>query len=235
MCPAVLQQDETGDDIVAVDSRSDIRVITSIPGRYSLGPRHNGQVHRREFACRALNISTRSMLLAAPVTGPPGEPVIAYFDRFGEMQGNVVRVLARGGFVMSIAATEEERARLAAKLAWIEDHKNHDAHEARKHERIVPREHYSTLTLADGRVLTCLVIDMSASGVAVSAEVVPAIGTPVAIGRVIGRVRRHFAEGFAVEFIEVQDLDVLPHRLFRRNEAPSVTPRNRVHSRAQNT
>jgi hypothetical protein len=215
MGSAVLQYESVG-DIVAVDRRADIRVITSIPGRYSLGSRHDGRGNRREFACRALNVSTRAMLLAAPVSGPPGERVVAFFDRFGQMEGNIIRVLMRGGFVMSIAATEDERARFAAKLAWLEDHKNHDAHEARKHERIVPRDPYSTLTLADGRMLTCLVIDMSASGVAVSAEVVPKIGTPVAVGTVIGRVRRHFAEGFAVEFIEVQNIDMLPHRLLRR-------------------
>lgn len=203
------------DDIVAVDRRADIRVITSVPGRYSLGSRHDGHNHR-EYACRALNMSTRAVLLAAPVAGPPGERVVAFFDRFGQMEGNIIRVLPRGGFVMSLAASEEERARLAARLAWLEDHKNHDAHEARKHERIVLRNPYSILTLADGRTLTCLVIDMSASGVAVSAEVVPAVGTPVAVGKVIGRVRRHFAEGFAVEFIEVQNIDLLPHRLLRR-------------------
>ena len=215
MSSALPKFDSLG-DLVAVDRRADIRVITSIPGRYSLGSRRDGSGHRREFACRALNISTRAMLLAAPVTGPPGERVLSYFDRFGRIEGNIVRVLAKGGFVMSIAATEDERAKLAAKLAWLEDHKNHDAHEARKHERIVPREPYSTLTLADGRHLTCLVIDMSISGVAVSAEVVPPIGTPVAIGKVVGRVRRHFAEGFAVEFIELQNFDELPYRLLRR-------------------
>ena len=205
----------TLDDLVVVDRRVDIRVITSIPGRYSLGSQHDKPGQRRDFACRALNMSPRAMLLAAPVSGALGERVITHFDRFGRLEGIIIRVLTRG-FVMSIAATEDERARLAVKLAWLEDHKNHDAHEARKHERIVPRDPYSTLTLADGSVLTCLVIDMSVSGVAVSAEIVPEIGTPLAVGRVIGRVRRHFAEGFAVEFIELQDLDQLPHRLLRR-------------------
>ena len=214
MQPAPFQYESLG-DIVAIDRRVDIRVITSIPGRYSLGSRHDHHGGRRDFACRALNMSPRAMLLAAPVGGALGERVITHFDRFGRLEGAIVRVLTRG-FVMSIAATEDERAKLAVKLAWLEDHKNHDAHEARKHERIVPRDPYSTLTLADGRILTCLVIDMSASGVAVSAEIVPAIGTPLAVGRVVGRVRRHFAEGFAVEFVEVQDLNQLPHRLLRR-------------------
>lgn len=213
MAPASLQY-QSPSDLVAVDRRTDIRVITSIPGRYMLGSRRDERGNRREFACRALNMSPRAMLLAAPVIGPPGERVIAYFDQFGRLEGAIVRVLSRG-FVMSIAATQEDRAKLASKLAWLEDHKNHDAHEARKHERVVPRNPHSTMTLADGRQMACFVIDMSVSGVAVSADIVPAIGAVLAVGKVIGRVRRHFAEGFAIEFVQVQDIDQLPTLLLR--------------------
>jgi hypothetical protein len=210
------------DDLVAVERRqaavaerrTDIRVITSIAGRYMLGSRRDERGNRREFACRALNMSPRAMLLAAPVAGPPGERVITHFARFGRLEGSIVRVLSRG-FVMSIAASDEERDRLASKLAWLEDHKNHDAHEARKHERVVPRNPYSWLTLADGRTQGCFVIDLSVSGVAVSADLKPDIGAVLAVGRVIGRVRRHFAEGFAVEFVQVQDIDRLPSLLLR--------------------
>lgn len=222
MAPAALHQDHI-DDLVAVERRepaaaerrTDIRVITSIPGRYILGSRYDERGNRREFACRALNMSARAMLLAAPVAGPPGERVITHFDQFGRLEGSIIRVLSRG-FVMSVAATEEEREKLAGKLAWLEDHKNHDAHEARKHERVVPRNPYSCLTLADGRTQTCFVIDMSASGVAVSADLLPELGTVLAVGRVVGRVRRHFAEGFAVEFVQVQNIDLLPSLLLRK-------------------
>jgi hypothetical protein len=216
MRSALMRVYESADDIVAVDRRADIRVITSIPGKYSLGSRRDMNGQRREFACRALNMSTRAMLLAAPVAGPRGERVIAYFDKFGQIEGRIVRVLQRGGFVMSITASEDERAKLAAKLAWLEDHKNHDVSETRAHERVVPRDPYSTLTMSDGQTMTCLVIDMSVSGVAVSAELVPPIGTPVAVGKVVGRVRRHFAEGFAVQFIDLQNIVELPYRLLCR-------------------
>jgi len=207
---------ESADDIVAVDRRADIRVITSVPGKYSLGSRRDMNGQRREFACRALNMSTHAMLLAAPVGGPRGERVIAYFDKFGHIEGNILRVLPRGGFVMSITASEDERMKLAAKLAWLEDHKNHDVSEARAHARVVPRDPYSTLTMSDGQTMTCLVMDMSVSGVAVSAELMPPIGAPVAIGKVVGRVRRHFSEGFAVQFIDVQNIVELPYRLLCR-------------------
>ena len=155
------------------------------------------------------------MLLAAPVAGQAGERVIAHFDQFGRLEGAIIRVMSRG-FVMSITASEAERERLAAKLAWLEDHKNHDAHEARQYERVVPRNPHSWLTLADGRTEACFVIDLSASGVAVSADVRPDIGTVLAVGRVVGRVRRHFSSGFAVEFVTVQDLDRLPSLLLRK-------------------
>ena len=45
-------------------------------------------------------------------------------------------------------------------------------------------------------------IDVSVSGAAVSAELQPEIGTPLAVGACIGRVVRHLANGFAVQFVE---------------------------------
>ena len=60
---------------------------------------------------------------------------------------------------------------------------------------------------------------MSASGAAVSADVQPELGMPLAIGACVGRVVRHFGEGFAVKFVEIQNeqnlekLVALPPRL----------------------
>lgn len=51
----------------------------------------------------------------------------------------------------------------------------------------------------------CLIIDMSPSGAAVSADVQPDVGMPRAIGSCIGRVVRHFREGFAVKFVAKQN------------------------------
>jgi hypothetical protein len=67
----------------------------------------------------------------------------------------------------------------------------------------------STLTFASGDTASCLVMDMSATGVAVSADAVAPVGTVVAVGSVVGRVRRHFPEGFAVAFIAPQDVEQL--------------------------
>lgn len=201
-------------DAAVIDRRESMRVILNMSGRYMLASRRDEQGNRREFACRAVNMSIRALLVLAPVPGPVGERVIAYFGEFGTIDGTITRVLANG-FVMSITASDDQRDRLAAKLAWLEDHRTYDIPDARGHRRIVPRNPLSTLTLASGETSTCLVIDLSESGAAVSADIVPPIGAPVAVGAVVGRVQRHFAEGFAVTFEETQVLRHLQRLLMR--------------------
>jgi hypothetical protein len=85
----------------------------------------------------------------------------------------------------------------------------------RKNKRIVPNNPLSTLILADGSCQRCFVIDMSVSGVAVSAEITPELKTPLAIGKVVGRVVRHLPGGFAVEFVQEQDMRLLERLIIR--------------------
>jgi len=78
----------------------------------------------------------------------------------------------------------------------------------------VPRSPHSRVTLADGSVYPCLIIDVSLSGIAVSSEVrPPLIGTPLAIGACVGRVIRHMPNGFAVKFVKKQNRDELNNLL----------------------
>jgi hypothetical protein len=202
-------------DLVAVDRRTDVRVIVNVPGQYSLASKRDSTGERRVFACKAVNISTGGLALLAPVIGPLGDRVAVTLDHFGRLPGTIIRHLSRG-FVMSIAGSDEERDRLMSRLIWFEQHRHHDVADGRKHGRIVPRNPYSTLILPDGGTMTCLVIDMSASGAGVSADIVPKIGTVLAVVRVVGRVVRRFAEGFAIEFIKLEDLQTLERRLIAR-------------------
>ncbi len=201
-------------DIMRVERRDDVRIIVSIAGRYSLANRRDPSGNRREFACRLVNISSHGMALAVPVIGTKGERVIVHTDQFGRIDGAILRLLD-GGFVMSIVANADGRAKLQAKIAWMAEHINHDLPDGRQNARIVPRQPISSLVLADGSAPKCFVIDMSVSGVAVSAEVVPEIGVPVAVGKILGRVVRHFAQGFAVQFFEEQNPDILEQLVIR--------------------
>jgi hypothetical protein len=190
-------------DVIFADRPNDVRILVSIPGRYSLSDRRDARGERRVFACRTVIVSPRAVALAAPVNGKVGERVIAHIDHLGKLEGPICRLLEQG-FVMNIAASEEERGRLATKIEWLESYKNHEASDRRSDERKVPKNPYSKLILPDGRVESCVVLDLSVSGAAISADTVPHIGAVLAVGSVVGRVVRYFGGGFAVQFVERQ-------------------------------
>jgi hypothetical protein len=195
------------DDLMWVERRRDVRIIISLPGRYSLADRRDARGERRQFACRAINISKHAIALATPVIGRLGERVIADIDGLPRLQGGIARLLGGRGFVMSILASDEQRDALASKIEWLDDHKNLDVSDSRGRKRFVPKDPHSTMVLHDGTVASCFVIDVSASGAAVSADLVPAVGTVLAVGKVIGRVVRHFVGGFAIKFVHHHDPD----------------------------
>ncbi len=178
-------------------------------GRYSLASRYDGTGKRREFACRTKRISPFQVLVSAPVLGPKGERVIAYFGEFGKLDGFISDIVD-GGFLLYLAVNKSQREKLANKLQWIEKRqKDPTVVDVREQQRIIPEDPHTTLMFADGTVLTCFVIDVSTSGVAVSADIEPEIGTRVAVGRTVGSVVRLFVEGFAVRFDELQHPDRL--------------------------
>jgi len=64
--------------------------------------------------------------------------------------------------------------------------------------------------------MSCFVIDLSISGVAVSADIDPEIGSVLAVGAVVGRVARCFRGGFAVKFVTVQDRVIVEEQVIRK-------------------
>ena len=59
------------------------------------------------------------MLVSAPVLGPKGERVIAYFGEFGKLDGFITDIV-EGGFLLDLAVNKSQREKLANKLEWIE-------------------------------------------------------------------------------------------------------------------
>jgi hypothetical protein len=145
-----------------------------------------------------------------PVVGKVGDNLTSYFRDIGNFEGTISDT-ARGGALLELEMTQQMRAKLADKLTWLEKKTKDPASisDARKTPRFVPKAALSTLTLADGTVHSCYVLDASLSGVAVATEVRPPVGMPVGIGACIGRVIRHTSEGFAVKFVKQQSRDEL--------------------------
>ncbi|ODT67835.1 MAG: pilus assembly protein PilZ [Pelagibacterium sp. SCN 63-23] len=185
------------------------RVKVSILGRYMLAD-------RREFPCQVLAMSPGDAVVIAPVPGILGERIIAYLDRMGRIEGTILDQVD-GGFVMDIAASPRKRDRMAAQLTWLANKDLLNLPEDRRHERVVPDIRHSTVVLDDGRRYNCKIIDISLSGAAIELDVRPAMGTPIALGRMRARVVRHFRNGVAVEFVAAQEMLTVVQQNLRMN------------------
>ena len=201
-------------------------VNISCGGRYSLANWYDPNGNRREFACRTSRVSPFRMLVDVPVIGKVGERVVSYFADFGKLDGWIADTVV-GGFLIDLAVDKARREKLANKLAWLEKkQQDKSVRDSRAHNRIIPANPHSTLVFADGTYRNCFVIDMSTSGAAVSADILPEIGMPLAVGACVGRVVRHFREGFAVKFVELQDANRLERLVARPVTPPRKNARN---------
>lgn len=172
------------------------RVKVNLLGRFMLPS-------RQEYPCQVVDMSPGGAALITPVAGEVGERVIAYIDHIGRIEGKIRRPF-QGGFAIDILATPRKRDKLAAQLTWLANRHVLNLPEDRRHERLVPSDPITQLTLADGRVYKCRIIDVSLSGAALAIEVKPAIGQAVSLGRMKARVVRHLEQGIAVEFAAPQ-------------------------------
>jgi hypothetical protein len=183
------------------DRRRFQRVKVHLLGRYMLED-------RREFPCQVINMSPGGLALLAQGIGSVGERVVAYLDHIGRVEGKITRIIDNG-FAMTVSATPRKRDKLAAQLTWLANRKILNLPEDRRHDRIVPRNPIARLTLADGRIMNCRIIDLSLSGAGVTAEMKPEVGSQLMLGTVQGQVVRHLEEGFAIEFSHSQSPDTV--------------------------
>ena len=188
---------------LAEERRRHQRVKVNLLGRYMLAD-------RREFPCQVVNMSPGGIAIVAPVSGNPGERVIAYVDHLGRLEGKIARAL-ENGFAMTIEATLRKRDKLAAQLTWLANRHILNLPEDRRHGRFIPRKAMARMILPNGNNVTCRVIDLSESGaaIAISPELRPAVGAMVTVGKAVGRVVRHIEDGFAIEFTRLQHSDFI--------------------------
>ena len=193
-----------------------------VGGNYTLPNWYDPQGRPRTFACRTTRVSPFRMMVEVPVVGKVGDRLTSYFRDFGKFEGRIGDTMA-GGFLVELEMTKPLREKFATKLTWLEQkQKNPAIRDVRKDARIIPESPHSTLALMDGSIHSCFIIDMSISGTAVSAQVQPPIGMPLAVGACIGRVVRHLPDGFAVKFVETQNRLDLNRLIVRGLPQPSA-------------
>lgn len=178
------------------DRRRHRRVPLTLLGRFM-------RANKQEFPCKLIDISVGGAALMSPVTVEDGETIVVYLDQLGGLEGVVVRQFP-GGFALQLSATPHKREKLAAQITWLMNRHELDPADARRHERIVPRNPSSTLTLDDGRTLPCQVLDVSISGASIAVDARPPVGAEVLLGKLRSRVVRLHEQGVAVRFVDIQ-------------------------------
>jgi hypothetical protein len=158
---------------------------------------------KQEYPCKLMDISAGGAAISSPVSVPVGERVVAYFDHVGGIEGPVVREF-EGGFAFKIDATKHSE-KIADQLTWLANRSELQEADERRHERIAPKDETATLQLAEGVVLACRVLDVSISGALIGTPARPEIGSEVLLGKLRARVVRHHAQGFGVQFIDIQN------------------------------
>lgn len=174
--------------------RVDIRLL----GRFM-------RADRREYPCQILNMSPGDAALLAPVDAEIGERLVVYIDHIGRIEGDVARGF-EGGFAVSIQASRYKREKLASQLTWLINRDKLDLAEDRRFERLVPKNPFTKLALADGTEQNCRVLDVSLSGASVAIDPKPPIGAEATLGLMRSRVVRHHDHGIGIQFLDVQDL-----------------------------
>lgn len=163
-----------------------------------------------EHACQVLDVNAQGALFITGTIPAANTNIVAYLEELGRVEV-IAGDQVPGGFKVRYAATGSRLERLQQRIDWLRQ-KNAGAVEARRHPRFEPKDKHSSITLPDGRVYNCEVIDISISGAAIKTDVLPSLGTYVMLGKMKGRVVRYLESGVAVEFVKQLDkTDIVRH------------------------
>jgi hypothetical protein len=153
-----------------------------------------------EHPCQVTDITANGAVFMTATMPPIGQTLVAYLEEIGRIEAVCLSPVA-GGFKIEYALQGARLERLRQRIDWMRN-KGSGAPDTRRHIRYEPTEKVSQISLPDGRVYNCEVLDISVSGAAIKTEVMPSVGTYIMLGKMRGRVVRYLDQGVAVEFVK---------------------------------
>lgn len=195
---------DTGPSKTAV--RTEERFIGDVPGCFVLLDRSGRQPASAVLPFVARSISTSKAVITAVVEVElqKGQRVALRFDTVGVRHGVIDRRLPEG-FIVNFSDNLAE-VDLEARIDWLKRKSRGQAEEHRVAKRVLPRNPDVQVVMGAERSVSARIKDMSETGVALYAAEQPQLGHRLAVGSVAGHVARHFSGGFAVHFLERQNL-----------------------------
>ena len=204
-CGAVNQRFQVGTQALFEDEAPSQVAPTTLFGRFMLPD-------STEYPCQVVNIDTDGATFITNDVPPVGLDIVAYLEELGRIEARSAGAVPNG-FRVTYTMTGARLDRLHARIKWLENKRSGSGAESRRHQRYEPRESTSQITMPDGRVYPCEVIDISVSGAGIKVDVMPALGTYLMLGKMRGRVVRYLETGVAIEFSRQMDAQQLQSQL----------------------
>ena len=154
-----------------------------------------------DVPCTVMDMSMGGVALRTEVDPTVGEAVIVALPQIGLLRGRVARVFA-GGFAVAFEQGRAQRERVASYLTWVVASRLDPELEERAFERIVPFRRVVAISVAGKPTVAARIVDMSRSGVALTATATVSLGDPVTVGGTRAVVVRLLEGGFAARFVE---------------------------------
>jgi hypothetical protein len=155
-----------------------------------------------EHPCQVTQLTPEGAVFLTGIAAPAGLAIVAYIDEIGRLEA-VAGEAVEGGFAVTFQISGARRERIESRIRTLRDLSPDDDDDEIRHRRHPRQETHTSashITLPDGRVYPCEVVDVSVSGAAVRTEVIPALGTSILLGKMRGRVVRYLDSGVAIEF-----------------------------------
>jgi PilZ domain len=157
-----------------------------------------------EHPCQVVDLTGTGATFLTQIVPAKGLAIVAYLEEVGRVEA-VTSGIANGGFSVTFSLTGSRLERLQQRIEWLQKRQVGEEPDGRRHARYEPSEKTSQISLPDGRIYNCEVIDISLSGAAIKTEVMPSVGTFLMLGKMRGRVVRYLDQGVAIEFVKQLD------------------------------
>ncbi len=150
-----------------------------------------------ETSGRIINISEGGFFIAPSTNAKVGDIVIAYADGLGRLKGRVVRT-DRRGFAVALDVSEKQKRYLATRIAALLNGVPYmRILDRRVNRRLDLDLEVTSQILPNGPFFDCVVVEMDADTLVVRTDQQkPAIGAPLRIGGLVGRVASRRRNGF---------------------------------------
>lgn len=187
------------------DAVRQIRSSRNMQGRYYLEKWYRIEEQKNFLPTTETKLVTPELVrFATPFPAVLDDRAFVYVESLGLMRGVISRAMGPTS-EMEIVMTVNERSKLATRILWADMQGGFKGTDLRRFPRFEPANPESSIRLPDGSFSECRIANISPTGAAIISSLRPPLSTEVILGQIHSQIRRHTNDGFAVEFLTIQD------------------------------